>query len=245
MDLLQLLSKINTIAKSNNISQIFVVGGASRDRIMQRSENFADIDITTGDQTIYQLGPILAKSIVNSTHLHFPDGHDRVMVPGLKLDFSSNFIIPGAANFLKERQLPTDTLHQEMISRDFTCNSLLMSMDLTTITDPLKVGIKDIENKILDTCLSPNLTLRYDHKRIIRIVYMGAKLNFTPSERIIEWVKSHRASITTVSSEYLTKKLLKSIKYSLPKTVELLDLLQLWEYIPAVPELIPYLAQRL
>lgn len=245
MDLLQLLNQIDTIAQSNGISQLSICGGASRDRVMQRPENFADIDLTTGDKTIHQLGAILSKSIANSTHLHFPDGHDRVMVPGLKLDFSSNFIIPGADNFLKERNLPTDTLHQEMISRDFTCNSLLMSMDLTKITDPLQIGIKDIQNKIIDTCLSPNLTLRYDHKRIIRIIYMGAKLDFNPSERIVEWVKQHRASITSVSSEYLSKKLLKAIKYSLPKTVELLDLLQLWEYIPAIPELIPYLSQRL
>ena len=42
-------------------------------------------------------------------------------------------------------------MHEELYSRDFTCNTVLMSLDLKRILDPTGLAINDIQSKIIKT----------------------------------------------------------------------------------------------
>lgn len=246
MKLSEILNHINQIAVDKGISMPFCCGGIPRDRMIKNPHPISDIDLTTGDQTIHHLAKEISIAFQGpeTKYITMPDGHSRVYLGKLKLDFSSNFIIPGISIILKHRGIQNPSLlEQEMNSRDFTCNALLMSMDLKTITDPTGRGVKDIENKVLETCLLPSITLATDHKRIVRIIYLAAKLGFEPSERIVEWVKKHPAAFSSVPANYLTKKLNKAINYNLDTTVRLLDQMNLFPYTPPLPPLIPYLTK--
>jgi tRNA nucleotidyltransferase (CCA-adding enzyme) len=123
-------------------------------------------------------------------------------------------------------------MQEELYSRDFTANSLLMPLDLSNILDETGLGINDIENRILDTCLPPKLTFSYDPRRIIRVVYLTVKLKFSPSERAAEWIKSNGKMLQKVPSEYVKKKLNKALEIDATNTLQIINLLNLMEYMP-------------
>lgn len=247
MKLSQLLYLINQVADEKGISTPWVVGGTPRDRLLKSNSPLNDIDLTTGDQGIHYLAKEIAIKFKSkdTSYVVMPDGHARVMLGGLKLDFSSNFRIPGIVDILKQKGIndPTE-MQMELYSRDFTCNTLLMSMDLKEIQDPTGEGVKDIQNKIIKTCLEPKITLGYDNKRVARIIYLAAKLKFDVDPSIIEWVKANPSSLANARPQYLTKKLIKAISYDKEKVVALLDEMQLWKYTPPLKELTPYMVNN-
>lgn len=244
MKLSQLLKIISDIAEEKGISEVFCCGGVPRDRILKNAKEINDIDLTTGDQGIHYLAKEIAIKFrsKNTSYIVMPDGHARVMLGGLKLDFSSNFRIPGIEKILQSKGIANPTeMQMELYSRDFTCNSLLMSMDLKNIIDPTNLGIKDIQKKIIKTCLDPKITLGFDNKRVARIIYLAAKLKFEVDPGIIDWVKVNPSSISNVRPQYLSKKLAKAIAYDKERTVSLLDQMQLWSQIPPLKSLTPYM----
>lgn len=244
MKLSELLNRISLVAEKKGLSTPFICGGVVRDRVLGRNNDLNDVDLTTGDQGIHFLAKecsIALKSPMTS-YFVMPDGHARIMIGDFKLDFSSNFNIPDIETILEKINITAPTeMQKEVYSRDFTCNSLLMSLDLKNITDPTGKGIQDIKNKIIKTCLNPEITLGYDNKRVARVIYLSAKLGFAVDDSIVNWIKVHPESIKNCRPQYLTKKLTKAMKYNPQRTVELLDMLGLWKFIPVIPELMPYM----
>lgn len=246
MRLSQFLLKIDKIAKENNISPCFCVGGVPRDRILANLNKLNDIDLTTGDDSIHYLAKELSIKLKGPGIVYrvMDDGHSRLMVGELKLDFSSNFKIPKITEILAAKGIehPSSML-EELYSRDFTCNTLLMPMTLDRVDDLTGQGKQDIKEKILRTCLDPNLTLGYDPKRIVRLIYLSAKLGFSVEDHAIDWVIQHPQVLAQVQPEYWTKKLIKAFKYNHKITLNLIKTLQIGPYLPRSPALIQYLGK--
>lgn len=237
MALNDILSIVSNIAK-DQASSIFIVGGIPRDKVLNKLENIEDIDLTTGDSKTHYVAKEAGIKLPNASYKLLDDGHAQVFVDNLKLDFSSNFNIPNVKSMLVKAGIknPTD-MQAELYSRDFTCNALLMTLDLKKILDPTGLGLKDIKSKTLRTCLPAAITLGYDNKRIVRIIYLACKLGFEVDQEIIDWVRRHPDTMSKPSQQYTSKKLLKAIKYDKSKTVKLLDAMGLWKYIPTLKEL--------
>jgi len=73
---------------------------------------------------------------------------------------------------------------------------------------------------------------------------LAAKLGFKVDDEIINWVRKNPVSITAHDSrEYVTKKLNKSLDFNPKITVQLIDDMGLWPYVPPSDRLIPYMAQ--
>lgn len=239
MNLPEILKILSDIAV-NMDSNLFLCGGAPRDKVMNVPGNIEDIDLTSGDDKIHYIAKEASIKLkdLNGSYKVLDDGHAQITIGGFKLDFSSNFNIPNIKNILNKAGLKGATDMQcELYSRDFTCNTLLMTLDLKQILDPTGLALKDIKSKTLRTCLPAAITLGYDNKRVVRIIYMAAKLNFTVDQEIIDWVKQNPKTISNCSQGYLIKKLAKSIEYNKEKTVELLDKMGLWKFIPPMKEL--------
>ena len=233
MKVQDLLSLVAEVAKEGRFHAPFVVGGAARDKIMGRLDNVEDLDITTGDDDIQALSKEIAKRLGERGHyMSFPDGHSQIEVEGLKLDFSSNFRSPDIDQRLKRAGLrhPTSIL-QELYSRDFTINSMLRTMDLQTIKDPTGMGLRDIKRKLIRTCLPAAVTLRDDPKRIVRSIYMAAKMGFDLDDEIVRFIKRHPDHINKAKPQYVTKKLLEAYRHDRNITTKLLDKLGLWKKI--------------
>src|ERR1700748_3494180 len=176
-EILKILTDISTDMSVNCL----IVGGTPRDKVMNLPGNIEDIDLTSGDDKIHYIAKEASIKLkdLNGSYKVLDDGHAQITIGGFKLDFSSNFTIPNVKNILAKAGLKGATdMQAELYSRDFTCNTLLMTLDLKTILDPTGLALNDIKSKTLRTCLPAAITLGYDNKRVVRVLYMAAKLNF-------------------------------------------------------------------
>lgn len=248
MKLNELLNIINDVYKNYNTSVPFLCGGVCRDKYLKRLDNIEDLDITTGDKTIKVLSAGLndfLKDKYKIVYKEMDDGHSSIFIGGMKLDFSSNFIIPDINIHLNKLGIASPTsLEQEMYSRDFTCNSLLIDTNLTKIFSPVKNAIDDLNNKIIKTCLEPVITLTTNKNRVVRAIYLSSKLNFKISDDIISFVKKHPESINISSNKTLIKKLNSAFEYNPELAVENISKMDLWKHIPITDIMTPYYAKH-
>jgi len=244
MKLRYLLEKLNEVSEKVKSSQPMICGGVPRDRFMNRLDNISDLDITTGDKTIqllaYEFGNLLEKqyNVVNKFH---DDGHSSIHIGSFKVDFSSNFNLPNIEQILQKMAVVNPTnIQKEMFSRDFTCNALLLSTDLKSISDPTQRGFDDIDDKIVRTCLSPELTLTSNKNRVIRAIYLAAKLDFNIDPAIVEFVAARPETVKIASQKVLIEKINNSFEKDPDKTSFYLDKMKLWPLIPITEKARPY-----
>jgi tRNA nucleotidyltransferase/poly(A) polymerase len=248
MSLSLLLKLLFEISQETGASHPLIVGGAPRDKVVGNlKQAFNDIDITTGDSTVFPL----AKEFGIELKKHLPiimkqalDGHITIYMPELKIDFSSNFKVPGIEKILVQKGIKPTEMQQELYSRDFFCNTLLMSLDFKKIKDLTGEALKDIEKKQIRTCLTPDLTFKYNTNRIIRTIYLSAKLNFDVAPDVMSWIKSNPNYMLKSETEYLQKNIDKALEYDADRTVYLLDKMALWDYVPVTATLEPHFRNR-
>ena len=226
------LLEIKRLAKDNGLSEPYIVGGLPRDKILHRINKVEDIDLTSGDDSIHQLAELTAQQFkVNP--IRFPDGHYQLYIDKIKYDFSSNYNSPDAAYFLAKAGITKPTsMILELFSRDFTCNTLIIPLALRKIVDPTGLALDDIKKKLIRTPLPPRITLRDDPKRVVRVIYLAAKLGFTVEEDIISWVKNHYDQIRAeVSVGFAKRKLADATRADVKKTIQLMTSMQLWKVV--------------
>lgn len=247
MKLSQFLTLLGEIADKKGLSQPFVCGGTPRDKLLGKLSDVKDLDITTGDEGSHHLAKEVSQIFKekNSSYKIMEDGHAQVMIGAFKADFSSNYRAPDIKNILTSAGIKNPTeMQMELYSRDFTCNTLLLSLDLKKVLDPTGTGVKGINSRVLKTCLPPEITLGGDHKRIIRIIYLSSKLNFEVDEPIIAWVKENPQFIADAKNRYIVNKLKLALSYNKENTIMLLDKMNLWGHIPIIEELSPYMSKN-
>jgi tRNA nucleotidyltransferase/poly(A) polymerase len=244
MNLKDILNTITSISKSIGASEPYICGGLPRDKVMNRDVVIDDIDITNGDSSIKDIANAVALNFKsnNSVFKKLPGSHSQLFV---KFDFSTNYIQPGVKEMLEKAGMKQPTpMQQELYSRDFTCNALLMTMDLKKVIDPTGLGFSDIKEKVLRTCLPAQITLGYDNKRVDRIIYMAAKLGFKVDDEIIKWVKNNPQSLLANGNvNYVSKKINKALDYNDKITIKLIGDMGLWPYIPVTDKIIPYMSK--
>ncbi len=240
---------MEVVRKKKGISQPFICGGTPRDKILGRLDKIEDLDVTTGDESIKNLAREVSISLnkqFNVTTKVMDDGHSSIFLGGFKVDFSSNFIVPEIDEHLKKLGIKKPTsMQRELFSRDFTCNALLMTFDLKNVLDPTGKGLEDIKNKTIRTCLSPEITLLTNKNRVVRAIYLAAKLNFDLDPNLMAWIKKNPSSIRFASDKALAEKLNKAITVNPKRTTYLLDQMGLWNEIPITKELFPFYQKRM
>jgi len=244
MKLRDILSQMKEVQTKIGASEPYICGGTPRDRYLGHLENISDLDITTGDKTVDYLSQEFAIELRKKFQVErktMPDGHSTIFIGNLKMDFSSNFNVPNIDIILNKMGIkkPTD-MQREMFSRDFTCNALLLSLDLKNLIDPTNKGFKDIKEKKIKTCLSPEITLTSNRNRVIRAIYLASKLDFDIDENIIKYVQQHPDSIKISTEKSLSEKLNEAFKYDADKASFYLTKMGLWNYIPITEAVYPY-----
>lgn len=238
MQIQQLLHTIDSLASANHISTPYLVGGVVRDKIMGKLKDVQDLDITTGDDGSFKLPYLLKETVPNVLIEEQKDHHHQAIVDGMKVDFSSNYRSPDINAILNRAgiQNPTE-LQKEAYSRDFTCCALLMDLQLKKVLDPTGLGIPDIKNKLLRTCLPAKITLLDNVKRIPRVFYLAAKLNFTVDDEIIQFIKANPQLIQSIKPAYIVTKFNQAVSFNKEMTIKLIDECSLWHYLPPIPSL--------
>jgi tRNA nucleotidyltransferase/poly(A) polymerase len=244
MKLRELLSKMKEVQERIGASEPYICGGTPRDRYLGHLENISDLDITTGDKSVDYLSQEFALQLrkqYNVTRKTMDDGHSTLFVGNLKMDFSSNFNAPSIDIILKNIGIshPTE-MQKEMYSRDFTCNALLLSLDLKEMQDPTQKGFKDIKDKMIRTCLAPEITLTSNKNRVARAIYLATKLDFNVDKSIINYVSKHPDTVKISTEKSLTEKLNEAFSRDPDKASHLLTQMNLWNYVPISESMQPY-----
>lgn len=242
MRIREILTTLYDIHKrEQGISMPFICGGIPRDKVIGSVKSkFEDLDLTTGDSSVIYLAQFFAQDLSGQyaiTKKSHEDGHISITLGDFKVDFSSNFKVPDIEKILFGLGVTAPTeMQKEMYSRDFTCNSLLLSIDLKDIKDPTGKGLADIKQKIIKTCLSPDMTLKFNVNRIPRIIYVAAKLGFDVDPKIIEWVAANPAYLQTVKPNYIEEKVGKANQFDPERTKYLIDKMNIRRFIPQAQE---------
>jgi tRNA nucleotidyltransferase/poly(A) polymerase len=244
MKLRELLSEIKDVQVQIGTSVPYICGGTPRDKYLNNIANMADLDITTGDKSVDYLSQELYNTLskkYNVLRKTMDDGHSSIHIGKFKIDFSSNYITPDIDNFLKLQGIESPTnMQREIFSRDFTCNALLMTVDLSKIIDITNRGFQDIKERKIKTCLPPEVTLVSNKNRVIRSIYLACKLNFDIDESIIEFVKNNPESVKISSPKSLSEKLNLAFEKDADKASYLLTKMNLWNYVPITEVVYPY-----
>ena len=161
------------------------------------------------------------------------------------MDFSSNFNAPNIDKLLLDLGIKNPTnIQREMFSRDFTCNALLLSLDLKQLSDPTYRGFKDIKDRTIRTCLSPEITLTTNKNRVIRSIDLATKLDFDIDPAIIDFVKKNPQSAKISTNKVMVEKINKAFEKDADRASSLISKMGLWDYIP-IPEIAqPYYTNR-
>jgi putative nucleotidyltransferase with HDIG domain len=218
----KLFERIGKVAEEMNVS-CYLIGGFVRDKLLGRPTKDVDI-VCTGD------GIELAHNVSN-TFSHKPSvsffktfGTAQFRLHGLDVEF----VGARKESYRPDSRKPfvsPGTIEDDQLRRDFTINALTISLnkdDFGKLVDPFK-GIDDLENKIIRTPLSPDITFSDDPLRMMRAIRFATQLGFKILDEVFEAIRENSGRIKIVSQERITDELNKIM--ATPKPSIGLDLL--------------------
>ncbi len=232
--------------------ETYLIGGFVRDKILGRETNDADI-VCAGDGI--ELAKAVAKKFHPVPHVsffkNFGTAHIKINLSdnidssealsrggGLSertplegeagASFDIEFVGARKESYRSDSRKPeveTGTIEEDQNRRDFTINTLAISLnkkDLPAgkagfgkLIDPFD-GLKDIDNKIIKTPLDPKKTFSDDPLRMMRAIRFATQLGFVIEKETWLAIKEDAQRIKIVSQERITDELNKIIAAAKP-----------------------------
>jgi poly(A) polymerase len=129
------------------------------------------------------------------------------------------------------------TLLEDAQRRDFTVNTLMRNLHSGKLHDPLCVGTRDLDDKVLRTPLDSKATFHDDPLRMLRAVRFRWQLDFGPAPGLYDAVRETRERLAIISAERIRDELVKVL--SRPTAADALqDLMELGLLEIFAPELV-------
>lgn len=226
---------INIINKfQKNGAEIYIVGGASRNLIMDRKVN--DWDFTTN------LTPEEVKKIFPNTFYNNNFGTTSIVNKDKEIFEVTTF---RTERGYSDSRHPDEikwgkTLEEDLQRRDFTINAIAIKINSNNqdveIID-LFAGQKDIEQKKIRTVGNPDERFLEDALRLMRAVRIATQIGFNLEKETLESIKKNSSLINKVAGERIRDELFKILLAEKPsRGIELLRDSELLKEI--IPELL-------
>lgn len=201
----------------------WVVGGYVRDRLLGRPHPNPDVVVEDGG------GERMAEKFAELAGARRPAiferfGTAQVAVPGHDVEFVS----ARAESYPPDSRKPVvrpATLDEDLRRRDFTVNTLLMDFD-GNVTDQLRLGLADLQARLLRTPAPPEHTFNDDPLRMLRAIRFAAQLGFELAPDIVPAMRAMRSRLAypVISPERVADELRKMLVSDRPRlAIELLD----------------------
>ncbi|MCL4374356.1 CCA tRNA nucleotidyltransferase [Patescibacteria group bacterium] len=181
--------------------QIYVVGGAVRDALLDLASDNWDFATSATPEQIQQLFP----------DSFYHNQYGTVSVPSQKLIFE---ITPfRQESDYRDARHPRQirwakTIEQDLSRRDFTVNA--MAFDGKTLVDPWH-GADHLREKKIKTVGDPFQRFREDGLRLMRAVRLAAQLGFFIEESTRQAIRDNAQLIEKISAERVRDELMKII----------------------------------
>ncbi|ARU40405.1 hypothetical protein CCB80_04320 [Armatimonadetes bacterium Uphvl-Ar1] len=174
------LAKIKLLTTNNKFeNQIYIVGGAIRDALLNRPQK-NDFDLVT-EQDAIKLAEFLHKAdpkSIPSPQIYARFGTAMLHIAGVNIEL----ITARRESYSPDSRKPNiepATLADDALRRDFTINTLLVNLHSQELLDPIGVALDDLHNQIIRTPLDPHQTFSDDPLRMLRAVRFKHQLGFT------------------------------------------------------------------
>lgn len=195
--------------------EVYVIGGFVRDILLDRPNT--DIDFVASSKGI-ELAKACSKALgMNKIDIFKTYGTAHFRYHHLDLEF----VGARKESYKQDSRNPDveqGTLADDQNRRDFTINSLAISLqkeNFGEVIDPFG-GITDIENKILRTPMSPDITYSDDPLRMMRAIRFANQLGFEIESTSFEAIRKNAERQKIVSMERITTELNKIMMCARP-----------------------------
>lgn len=181
-------------------AKLYVVGGAVRNSLLNLPIN--DFDITS------KLQIDTVQSLLNGSDFEIVAQYKRTGTLVIKCDgykfeyttFRQDSYPLNCGKHIPSSCVFTDKIEIDAFRRDFTCNALYYDISDDKIVD-LVGGVKDIQDKILRTVRSADVTLGEDALRIMRLVRFSLQLGFAIDKCAKNSAKQYAVLLKDISAE--------------------------------------------
>jgi putative nucleotidyltransferase with HDIG domain len=209
-----LLKKISKAAEALELPT-FLIGGFVRDKILGRPTKDADI-VCLGDgialahavaERFTPKPPVAFFKTYGTAQIKITDSSQPDSAP-----IEIEFVGARKESYSPESRNPhviPGTLEDDQNRRDFTINALAISLnpnDYGTLIDPFN-GLRDLEQKIIQTPLDPDITFSDDPLRMLRAIRFATQLNFSIAPETFSAIQRNAARISIITQERITDEL--------------------------------------
>lgn len=237
----------NALCEKEVDYDLFLVGGFVRDEVMGLESNDMDYSVVINNRDDFKTAldayyaferdikkkgfeVFLSSPDVFTIRSRFPDSKEV-----------ADFVIARKESGFKEGTRKPEivelgTLLNDLARRDYSVNSFCKDMD-GNIIDPFD-GVRDIENKILRTPLSAEISFNDDPLRILRGVRFCVTKGFSFSEEVENGIRGFDVNRfkETVSTERIREELYKMFMHDTMLSLEYTEILgdlnaELYQYI--------------
>ncbi len=195
--------------KLNN--PLYAVGGVVRNFLIDGSVS-RDIDLSANvavedfTRAINELGFDLIAEYKRTGTVMFKIGEQKYEFTAFRKE-----VYGEGGSHTPIKTIPTDDILEDALRRDFKCNAIYYDISAEKIVDPLN-GVKDIENKILDTVKDAEKVFESDGLRLMRLARFAGELAFRPAYGVIEAMKKYASNIKDISPERVYDELKKILR---------------------------------
>jgi putative nucleotidyltransferase with HDIG domain len=212
---LQILDKVSKAARQLAVPA-YLVGGFVRDRLLNRTVKDMDI-VCIGDGIALAQAVALEFEPKPTVHFFKNFGTAQIKVG----DYDIEFVGARKESYSYDSRKPEvspGNLEDDQNRRDFTINAMAISLnaaDYGSLLDPFN-GMKDLQEKRIQTPLAPLQTFSDDPLRMMRAIRFATQLNFQIEEKTFLAIKEGVDRIKIISQERITDELNKIVLAAKP-----------------------------
>jgi poly(A) polymerase len=224
------LESINRAAGPEYANRIFLVGGIVRGAVMDIPFS-QDVDIVV-DGDVEELVKRLRPLAEHSPVVYGGFGTAMLTIRKVKVEFVAARKEAYRAGSRKP-VVSTASIHDDIMRRDFTINTLMADISTYYIIDLTGRGLSSIYDKVIRTPVDPNTTFNDDPLRMLRAVRFSCRFGFTICPEIKVAIRANAHRLMIVSRERVRDELNKMLLGPQPDMAirKLLDL-ELLEFTP-------------
>lgn len=254
---------IKSLTRAFPRAEIFLVGGAVRDRLLGRETKDYDfvvrnvpakkletflkhhgrVDLVGRTFGVFKFVPTSYPSRLGRTETDKPKALSSFEPFDIALPRTEHALHhTGGYKDFKVQSDPRMPIGDDLSRRDFTINAIALNLATGELIDPFN-GVKDIQKKIIRTVGKPDQRFREDYSRMLRAVRFAAQLGFTiePKTKFaIKKLSPHlndaKKGIWIVPRETIGRELTKAFVADPVKAFNLMDELGLIKIL--MPELL-------
>ena len=195
----------------------YVIGGFVRDYLLKRDFK-KDIDIVAIGSGI-ELALKVSELLPHKPKVQVFKNYGTAMLRYKEIDIE--FVGARKESYNQNSRNPTvenGTLEDDQNRRDFTINALAFSLNegnYGALVDPFN-GLSDLENKIIKTPLSPDITYSDDPLRMLRGIRFATQLHFEIETESFLAIKRNAERIKIISGERIVDELNKILETQKP-----------------------------